>query len=1196
MTGVTSKIKTLPMLLFCSLMGTVSWGQPDKNTIDPELRQSPVSYHLSFDNRDFFTEDFLEQSGKKSISERKIDFPLGRFGQGIRMSFIPAPPDDTNMSGIDLDLITAVLFNTHPGNTMGYNEPFIWGSGRINPRLGAVSFWAKGSIVFAGPLFEQTTISFGRKERDLIGVLTDGENKLTAYLRDARYVRHELKSNAVWDSTIWNHVVLNWDWTNGMELWLNAKKIASSWGDDGWFETAPPGLFHLPTPGITYDELYLMDRPLSESEIVRLMSSNIPPKAESNDYKRKSYDAKRLAVYSGANRSEKLPILSSQNPLTFTEVWPTEAVDGKIPGWHVMDGRNEMAWPHEYAFFTIIPGDGDFHAEKVDLKTSPKSIVNYVVLAGNLKNVKVQAGSGDMRDKEDLFAVPDGSGFFYGSTITATQGSTFRIPFTEQYGTPPGFNGDLYLPLSGEKRIQEVGLYHVSSSSIHPSNGDKFSLSFIKPKLDNRTLFAVHSLTSRDERRIATATQSIEGERKIADIGAFSRLNLMSEVYDAPLGITQITLSLPIRTNKPEEVLFIRVRDPGVPSRLWNQFAVKLSGFDKEFKKMVLTIDFHDLVVTKGDRLWIDLGTAGKTEVLIGDKKNEAALFISSVSDYLALDAYAEKEIIPAKAQYSKQYEFMPWQFTGKKVALENPYCYGGSFDMLFPALAVQRVKPKDFIANFFIKMGAPDYKDGNRINPLTAPLITLNDPHGAPEWAVYLRDFNLKRWKIIEWWIQRQNPDGQVGGGWNDDTLFGNMGFEDLMQDGNEEFLNFINAVQTKFELTHLFKDGFCNIYPIDRMHTGDFISERYKTVIHNLGQAYAAEREMESAWRLDKPDKTPVNYYADGFKSSVNVLNWYWGKDLPKAPYVSKPIEALTQEFRLFTSVLDSNNFYRMTASHVMADDFTPYGSGGWGSNNNIYTYMLGGTCGTRLNAHPQLAVGWPSGGGPDVARIVLRADDTSLQALVYSFDEKMRNLKMRLFRINDGRYKIGLYETAGQSHEADKPIWSTEKDLTRFDAITLPIPPGKQLVIKVELIEKYYRPAEISDLAVDPWDVVWENDEIRATIHNLGNAKADNIVVRLLDGERVIEDQIISQLDSPTDFVAKHTRILFPKISFSRNLKIIIDPENKIREILKDNNQVFVVSPDVEPADPIMWKMYNKKHSEARDILLNQSMAGF
>ena len=992
--------------------------------------------------------------------------------------------------------------------------------------------------------------------------MVDSDNKLSAYVRDARYVRHEIKSDKVLEGSDWNHIVLNWDWANGLELWLNGEIIASSWGTDGWYETALPGLFHLPASGLIYDELYMLDRPMEQKEIEKLMLSNAPPKTESQFYNRKNYDSKRIAAYSGADKSSNLPVITPEKPLTFTEVWPTDVADGKVPGWYMIDGRNEMAWPHDYSFFTIIPGDGDFHAEKADIKTSPKSIVNYIALTGNLTNVKVQASADGANNQEDVFNVPEGNQFFFGSMVPDYEGSTFRVPFTEKYGTPKEFNGDLHLPLSGEKRIHNVGLYHVTQIAKGETTGDKLTISNLESGLDKRTQFAVHALTSRDERKfaLASASKPLDG-KKVVDIGAFSRLNILSDPYKESRGITGITLSLPVKTSKSEEILYIRVRDPAIPSRLWNQFAVKLSGFDSQFKKLSLRLDFQDIVVTGGDRLWLDIGTVDKTEILIGDKNNPADLFVSSIETYRSVDEYAAKELISAKAQYSKQYEFMPWQFTGRTVDIESPYCFGGPFDMLLPALAVKRVKSDNFVANFQIKVSGAEFKDGHRINKEGATLISLPNEYDAPEWAVYMRDYNKKRWAMADWWTERQNADGQVGGGWNDDTLFGSMGLEDVSLDGHDKLRELIKNVHTKFELTRLFKDGFCNIYPIDRMHTGDFISERYKTLVSNLGQVHAFEREMEAAWRLGKPDKTPINYYADGFKSSFNVLNWYWGKDVPDEPYISKPLETLTKEFRLFTSVFDDDYFYRMTESNVMRDDFTPFGSAAWSGQNNIYSYMLGGPRGNRVDAKVRLAVMWPSGGGPDMARVILRADDNSLDAALYSFDSGLRNLKMRLCRINSGLYKIGLYESLGDSGKAGALVWGTEMSLDRFDMVTIPVPPRKSLVLKVELIQKIDRPLELADLALDADETVYKNGNVVTTLHNLGNGRAENIVVRLLDGEKVLQEKVIDYLDAPVDFVAKRKEIVFTNIPSARNLKIIINPEKEIKEILWENNLVKV-----------------------------------
>ncbi len=425
-------------------------------------KQPVVSFQLSFEDTSFFADEIIAQSKKKTLAERKIDFPEGRFGRGIRMNAIPVTPDQDNMSGIDLDMITSLIFNTRPHTDKGFNEPFFWGSGRCNPRMGAVAFWAKGAPPFACPLFEQTSNAFGRLERDLLSVRLDGERKLSAYVRDARYVYHELKTDVVWDTAVWNHVVFNWDWANGLELWLNGKKIASSWGKDAWFDAMQPGLFHLPTAGMIYDEFYLMDRPLAQREIRSLMTANRAPGEEIPAFRRSKEEIDRAIAVSGADRPGDLPAVSPGTHLLLKEVWPTKAADGHIPGWFVIDGRNELAWPHEYAFFTIIPGDGDFHAEKVDIETRPDALVNYEVLTGNIADVKVQTGSGNMTDAEDAFSVPRGDRYFYGKTVNAGRGATFRIPFVTGWGAPPGFTGDINLPLPGDKRSHDVGLYPTS--------------------------------------------------------------------------------------------------------------------------------------------------------------------------------------------------------------------------------------------------------------------------------------------------------------------------------------------------------------------------------------------------------------------------------------------------------------------------------------------------------------------------------------------------------------------------------------------------------------------------------------------------------------------------------------------------------------------------------------------------------------
>ncbi|MHB9031281.1 MAG: CARDB domain-containing protein, partial [Candidatus Latescibacterota bacterium] len=317
-----------------------------------------------------------------------------------------------------------------------------------------------------------------------------------------------------------------------------------------------------------------------------------------------------------------------------------------------------------------------------------------------------------------------------------------------------------------------------------------------------------------------------------------------------------------------------------------------------------------------------------------------------------------------------------------------------------------------------------------------------------------------------------------------------------------------------------------------------------------------YAAEREMESAWRSGHPERTPLNYGEGGaFKSSVNVLKWYWGIDVPKEPYVSKPLADLTKELRLYASAQNDYTFYRYTNSRVMADDFMPWGS------YETYEYLMGGKRGARWDAHLKLAVAWPSGGGPDVARLVMKADDSSLEAVCYSFDSVKRDLEMRLCRIQDGRYRVSILKDSGGQGKGGETLWSAEADLRRFDIVTVPVPPKTSVVIKVEQLRASPRPAEMADLAIDSWDAYMKGSTVTALVHNLGNAPAKNVVVRLMDGSRMVQEKTIERIDAPVDYQKKRTTVTFENVTPSRGLHVVLDPADSIREIIEANNTAQV-----------------------------------
>src|SRR5690606_27070585 len=121
-------------------------------------------------------------------------------------------------------------------------------------------------------------------------------------------------------------------------------------------------------------------------------------------------------------------------------------------------------------------------------------------------------------------------------------------------------------------------------------------------------------------------------------------------------------------------------------------------------------------------------------------------------------------------------------------------------------------------------------------------------------------------------------------------------------------------------------------------------------------------------------------------------------------------------------------------------------------------------------------------------------LYADNTSLDVAAYSFDTKMRELLMQLIRIDDGEYKISIYEDLSGEGKAGDLIWQTIENIKRFDIVNVPIPPKIPVVIKVEQLSSYMQAKELADLAIDPWDVIFDNERITCVIHNLGNSAAE------------------------------------------------------------------------------------------------------
>lgn len=1145
----------------------------------------PVTYHLAFDNlgmiQDLLKDDWVNQTGFKTVDDRKWDLVEGRFGRALYIGGFPLQYDADNMSGLDLDMVTALIFNLSGSRNKerGYDEPFIWGAGKLHPAFGSVAFWVKGSSKANDEdtrtiLFEQTTTTWGRKERQLIEIELYRDRTISAYVEDARYFQHTVKSGPVWDDNGWNHVVFMWDRASGISLWVNGREAASTMGTDAWWENQRPGLFHLPMSLAAYDEFYMFNRTLTPDEIRNLYTSNTPPSSESI---RASHDGAKRLKKAFIDEKSRLPVATPFNgkTLVFTEITPDRIWDEGISGWWICDGRYELAWPHEYSVFTIIPGDVDFHAEKADILPPPGSNVNYITLEGNLDDVSVLRGdrSGNFQPKP-LFRTGKTTSFFYGAMTTDLGDGELRIPFTKFYGVPPGFQSDgdvLHLPQSGDLRIHEVGLFNVAEKSFESRPGDRtFYLNAQPvPLHDKRYPSALNALFSLLNGRVLGLTSVSPRLSDTITLEPMNAVNLISEPAVGKGMYNTIILDLNVTSPTSVNIIALRVLDPAIPSHTWSHAEAKLKGFtESKPQRLRLALAFTPMCLVEGDRLWIELLATDGLSINL----DHATVTLRPVIEWnSAMPAYAMKTLMPCIMGYSRSFEYIPWVWDKHMPSVDAPENFGGQYDMAYPWQAVLKVDPGNKIANIYkaytdlVDLSLPPprnvaYPYGRYPRDMNnVPDRYFDAPSNAPDWAIYFREFQTYRNRIITWWRAHQRSDGQVGGGWNDDTLIFSRSFGDMILDSNPDALALYNRVFDGFDKTNYFKDGYCRISPIDRLHNADFVRERYKSLIYNLGDPRSAVWAMEEAWHWDKPDKTPMNYgNGGGFLFGKDVLEWYWGKRKIDAPYRLTNRPAVVEELRKAAIVNNDTTLWRFTEAWVHTDDQSQYGSGqmenvllgGWGINSRS----------NDSNITITLGVGWLEGGGPETGRLVEYSGNDGFQTAMYSFSTHEKPVTVCFYRLEPGTYVVSLKADEDNNGSYETVLVNEEQDFRRFDTFSFTLPPQVPVFFDVKQIKKAPDPGALPDLAVSSYFVERKGSDVVVTIYNIGNAPSGAFTVSVVDEKSAVISQVrVNSLDGSGDFVPKKATVTFPKVPRKGIYRIAVDPEDIVREIYEGNNSV-------------------------------------
>ncbi len=203
----------------------------------------------------------------------------------------------------------------------------------------------------------------------------------------------------------------------------------------------------------------------------------------------------------------------------------------------------------------------------------------------------------------------------------------------------------------------------------------------------------------------------------------------------------------------------------------------------------------------------------------------------------------------------------------------------------------------------------------------------------------------------------------------------------------------------------------------------------------------------------------------------------------------------------------------------------------------------------------------------GADNLAALVLENTEKNIKALFWAFDTKDHPLKMRVWRLPPGEYKLGLHDDPDGDGRPNGTIREWTAKLERYSPVDIVFPPSKQVLFTVDAIKTEPMNYDRPDLAIGPEDVYLEfaSGHLHVTVHNIGNKPADKIVLHAYDVEtgKLVDTATIEHLHPPLDLKARKEKVEFHNLDsrIYKTVEVVIDPEGKIDELTKFNNRVMI-----------------------------------
>jgi hypothetical protein len=195
---------------------------------------------------------------------------------------------------------------------------------------------------------------------------------------------------------------------------------------------------------------------------------------------------------------------------------------------------------------------------------------------------------------------------------------------------------------------------------------------------------------------------------------------------------------------------------------------------------------------------------------------------------------------------------------------------------------------------------------------------------------------------------------------------------------------------------------------------------------------------------------------------------------------------------------------------------------------------------------------------------AILVREATPTSMKIVVYNLSSASVRTTMTAWDVEPGRWQITQGVDGNGDDNADGETLSTTVDLERAANVDLIFAPNATTVFNLKLIDKGIPYWTRPDLGIGPDDIVVKGRTINVTVHSLGAVdSAATDLVWLDDSGKSLASAKIPKLKAPTDLLPKTVTVTLTAPA-DRNLNgstVVLDPDNKIKEITRINNRQAV-----------------------------------